>query len=495
MAATARPDAGGTMTGPVKLRCDRVAWLILALVWFSCAWFGSWEFNPNNAVRMFATLSLVEDGDATIDEFAPLTIDKAKFGDHYYSDKAPGITLLSVPVVAAADAVSGQSSHDFVPGFENREFNRFLKIRIRLVAALVCALFSAIAAMLLYDLVARMTRSVDAGVVAALSYALGTTIWGWSTTIFGHAVVAALLVIATWAVWRGTDGSRVLRRYPLIAGLALGLAVLVEHSALIAGAPVAGLAWWRTLGLSPGERGRIAAVALAAGMVSLVALLGYTLLAFGTPFRLGYSGVTDFAGMQQGLFGLTYPKPVVLVELVFGERRGILWVAPILIVAPFGLAAMIRSPSLRAMGWFAVIAAALPFCINASYYYWDGGNATGPRHAVPAIGFLAIGIGAFWVQATRWSRVATAALLAGSITINMIIASAEITAPGGEPQALRKAVIADRFAPGYLRSVADEWWGYTPWQGLAIWAVVAGLLGGLLLLATWRAQGRTPTRS
>lgn len=475
----------------VPLRRDPVAWLILLLVWFSCAWFGSWEFNPNNAVRMFATLSLVEQGDATIDEFAPLTIDKAQFGSHYYSDKAPGMTVLGIPAVAIADRLSGQRADDFVPGFENREFNRFLKIRIRLVAVTICAVLSALAAMLLYDLVRRATGDGEAGAVAALAYGLGTTIWGWSTTIFGHAPVAALLLIAAWAVWRGTGAERS-PGHAVVAGLALGWAVLIEHSALIAGLPVAGFALWRLRTVARGEAVRTVAIALAAGASALVVLLAYNLIAFGTVFRLGYSGVTDFAGMQEGLFGLTYPKPYVLYELILGERRGMLWVAPILIVAPFGLAMLVRDRATRDLGWLAVAGAVVPFLINASYYYWDGGNATGPRHALPAVGFLCIGIGAFWARATRWSRVAVTALLAGSVVLNMAIASAEITAPQDEPRALAVAVFAARFDPGYLRTVADEWLGYTPWQGLAIWAVVAGLLTVALAGSVRRAtaEGR-----
>ncbi|PXA98305.1 hypothetical protein DMC47_09250, partial [Nostoc sp. 3335mG] len=168
-----------------------------------------------------------------------------------------------------------------------------------------------------------------------------------------------------------------------------------------------------------------------------------------------------------------------------------LWVAPILIVAPFGLAVLVRDPATRAVGWLAVAGAVVPFLINASYYYWDGGNATGPRHALPAVGFLCIGIGAFWAQAMRWSRLAVAALLAGSVVLNMAIASAEITAPGGEPRALMVAVFRERFDPGYLRTVADEWFGYTPWQGLAIWAVVAGVLALALAASVGRAKRRS----
>lgn len=485
------------MTDPkssaARLRRDPVAWLIFVLVWFSCAWFGSWEFNPNNAVRMFAALSIAEQGDATIDEFAPLTIDKAQFGDHFYSDKAPGITLLAVPVVLAADAVSGQQARDFVPAFDNRDFNRFLKIRIRLTAVLVCALLAAIAAILLYDLVLRALGDRSAAIVAALAFGLGTTIWGWSTTIFGHAPVAALLVIATWAVWRGTvAGPAGLRPgYPLVAGLALGWAVLIEHSAVFVGTPVALFALWRMRGWPADHQLRTIAATLATGSIALVLLLGYNLLAFGTVFRLGYSGVTDFPGMQQGLFGLTYPKPHVLFELILGERRGILWVAPILIVAPFGLARLYHDPRNRDLAVLSITVAATAFLVNASYYYWDGGNATGPRHALPAVGFLAIGIGAYWRGASAAGRGALAALLAGTIVLNMVIASAEITAPQGEPRAMADAVIAARFDPGYLRTVADEWLGFTPWQGLAIWAVIAALLlGGLL----WAAR-KQPVRS
>src|SRR4051794_36291852 len=80
---------------------------LFLLVWFSCAWFGSWEFNPNQSTRMFAAFALVEEQRATIDAFAPMTIDKAEFGAHVYLDKAPGMTIAALPAVALADAVTG----------------------------------------------------------------------------------------------------------------------------------------------------------------------------------------------------------------------------------------------------------------------------------------------------------------------------------------------------------------------------------------------------
>ena len=81
----------------------RTRLLLFALVWLSCVWFGSWALNPNNATRMYAGMALVERGDARIDQYQALTIDKAEFGGHFYMDKAPGMTLLSLPAMAIAD--------------------------------------------------------------------------------------------------------------------------------------------------------------------------------------------------------------------------------------------------------------------------------------------------------------------------------------------------------------------------------------------------------
>lgn len=483
------------MTRHTRLTRDPIAWLLFALVWFSCGWFGSWEYNPNNATRIFASMSLAEQGDATIDEFATLTIDKAQFGSHHYTDKAPGITLMAVPIVLAANAVTGDRATDHPHYFENPGFNRYVKIRVRLASVLISALLTAFAAMLLFDLGRGITGSSGAGLFGALAYALGSTIWGWSTTIFGHAAVAALLVVATWSVWRGTSDHPIPRSRTLfagLAGLALGWAALVEHPAVLEAVPIGLWALWRMRGWSWAERGPAVAAAIAGGLVGPAALVGYNLLAFAEPFRFGYSGVTDFAGMQQGFFGLTYPKPEVLAEILFGARRGILWVAPVLILAPFGLWRLVRQHETRDIGLLAIVLATLPFLYNAAYYYWDGGHATGPRHAVPAFGFLAIGLAGFWSMLRgAVTRLLAAQLLGVSILINMMIASAEIAAPDFYRVELWEAVILGRFAPGYLRTVSDEWLGYTPWEGLGHWAMVALPLLALLGWLAQRGDART----
>jgi hypothetical protein len=445
--------------------------IVLALlVWFSCAWFGSWELNPNNATRLFAAISLVEQRDATIDEFAPQTIDKAQFDGHFYLDKAPGMTLMAVPAVWLANAVTGERA-DATAG---PRFERYLRLRLRVAVAIGPAVLTALAAVALLHLGMSLTGSVGPGLFAGLGFALGSPIWGWSTTIFGHAVVAALLVIALWAILRAERAG-----LAALAGLALGWAVVVEYQAVLAGAVLALFALWRWR-----RRPGLVAAATVGGVVGLLPLIGYNLLAFGEPFRVGYAGVVGFEGMQQGLFGLTGPSLPIAWELLFGTRRGLLWVAPVMVLAVPGLADLIADRRTRGPGLAAAGAALVVLLVNAAYVYWDGGNATGPRHAMPMAGMLAVGLAAFWGPLGARGRWFAGAMLAISMAVNLMIAGSDIFAPPTDPSQLGW-VWREHFTKGHVTSVASDWWGWPDWTGLVVWAAVALPLLGWL---TWAAR-------
>ena len=224
---------------------------LFVLVWLSCAWFGSWEFNPNNATRLFAATALVERHAATIDRMAPLTIDKARFGDHFMLDKAPGMTLMATPAIMIADAVTGDREAAHPVSVDDPGLTRFYRMRLRIAVALGPAVLTALAAILLYDLGLSLTGSASAGLFGALGYAVGSPIWGWSTTVFGHSSVAAMYVVALWAA-RQTP-----RRWyvALLAGAALGWAVAIEFQAVLDGGAIALWLVWRWWRRSPVDRG------------------------------------------------------------------------------------------------------------------------------------------------------------------------------------------------------------------------------------------------
>jgi hypothetical protein len=463
-------------------RRGRATGLVFVLVWLSCAWFGSWEWNPNNAVRLFAAVSLVEEQSATIDRFEGLTIDKARFGDHYYSDKAPGMTLMALPAVAVADVATGQTARDISFSWGDAVAERFLKLRLRTAAATTSAVLTAIAAVLIFALATSLGGSMGAGVFAALAFALGTPMWGWSTTIFGHAPVAALFVVAIWAAWRGTAGARPAPTHAVVLGAALGWSVVIEYSALLNGAAIGLFALWRLRRWSLAEA-RPALIAAALPALGAAAILvGYNLFAFGTPFRLGYQGVVGFAGMNEGVFGLTYPRPDRLWELTLGTRRGLIWCAPVAVIGLAGLVRLFQAHETRALAVMAFTGALVVLLYNAAYAYWDGGNSTGPRHLVPALAYLAVGFGPAWtwVRGAAW-RDALVTVLGASIAINLVIASAEIATGGQGDFPLWSDVFETRFLMGQLRTVPNEWFGWSAYGGLALYLAIASALGAALV--------------
>ncbi len=461
-------------------RRGRVAGLVFALAWLSCAWFGSWEWNPNNAVRMFTALSIATEGNARIDRYEGLTIDKARFGGHFYSDKAPGMTLMALPAVFAVDAVTGQTARDVSISAYGPMAERFLKLRMRLATVTTAALLTAIAAVALFALATAIGGGMGAGAFAAVAFTLGTPMWGWSTTLFGHAPVAALLGIAIWAAWRGTQEARPSVRHAALLGAALGWAVVIEFSAVLTGAAIGVFALWRlrrwSLRAATPSLIAAAALALAAGAI----LVGYNLFAFGTPFRLGYQGVVGFAGMNDGLFGLTYPRIDRLWGVTIGLKRGLIWCAPIVLVGIVGLVRLYCDSANRALAVLGAGGASIVLLYNASYVYWDGGNSTGPRHLVPALAYLAIGLGPAWNWLRRW-RPGLLGVLALSVAINLVIASAEITTGGQGAFPLWSDVFELRFLNGDLRTIPSEWFGWSGIGGLALYLALASAIGAALV--------------
>lgn len=459
------------MTTPRDGRMRPIRIVLFLLIWASCSWFGSWEMNTNNAVRLYATLAIVERGEATIDQYDSATTDKARFGQHVYLDKAPGMTLMAVPAVAALQALSSKKSNEFQLLTGSSDFARFIRLRTRLAVATGPALLTAIAALLLFDLALTLTGSASAALATALAYGLGTPAWAWSTSLLGHAPLAALYVIALWAAIRATTGEKT-RRWPaFLLGITLGWAVVVEYPAAIAGSAIALWAAWRAWRRP--DRVTVLGLATAGGLIGLLPLFAYNMFAFGSPFQLGYEGVIGFDGMSQGLFGISLPDPEVLWRITFGHQRGLFWFAPVLLLALWGVWLMIRDGNTRDIGVIVLAITVITLLINAGYFYWDGGYSTGPRHSIPIVGVLALGIAPVWMKRGHGAgRYLPAEAIVLSIAINACFAATDIYGSPAASFQLREVVMVP-FIKGHLRTFMSEWFGWSPGTGFILWQAIA----------------------
>lgn len=379
--------------------------VIAAVLFLSYAYFypaGGWSQNS----RFAMVRAVLERHTLQIDAYRAATGDLAIWRGHYYTDKAPGYSLLALGPVAAARGVARLVGVD-------PEGDRGIAWTSYVAGVATSGAFTVLAALALFCLVRRWGGSRRAAVFAATAYGLATPAWAYATLFIGHALTAGCLMLAyTAACSIEDDGSSRPYLRAWIVGLACGWAVVTEFPAAVPIVLIVGLALLTARAELAGRSAGIAVRIVAGGLIPAAALLGYNWLAFGSPLRLGYSHEVDprYAAMHQGLFGISYPRLSVLGELLFGAYRGLLPLAPLMAAAPLGLALLARVERRRRPIWAAAAIAVYYFLLNASYHFWEGGWAYGPRHVVPALPFLALGLAPLWDRGRAAGRIV---LLAG----------------------------------------------------------------------------------
>jgi hypothetical protein len=183
--------------------------------------------------------------------------------------------------------------------------------------------------------------------------------------------------------------------------------------------------------------------ALALGAFVCAAVLGfYNKAAFGSPFSVSYaSEAGNFAELRRGLFGITYPRPEVILELLVGQYRGLLPLSPLMALAPIGFWVWYRRGDDRRMLVPPLFIAAYYLLLNASYAYWEGGWSYGPRQMAPALPFLSLTLAPLWRAANRSGRAALSALAICGVCITLVAVSTTAQPPSV-----------------YKRPLSELWW-------------------------------------
>jgi hypothetical protein len=423
--------------------------LLGALVVFACTCAFVVQ-SPGWAQTSYMALSkALSQGTAKIDRWHWETHDVAYTDGHYHSVKPPGLVLATFPLYRALDAAGAERvAHDARVRSESGGRTPWAARTLPTAqygysAARALAAREAIAddapitwalgllgvlapAILLLVLVARCADRIapGTGTAVALTLGAGTLVLPFSTLYFSHMLSALLGFAAFVLVWRerdraGAAGEGGLRPWMLaLAGLLGGLAVVCEYPLAIA-AGIVGL-----YALTPRAPGLVRrALAYGGGSAAGVApLLAYQWWAFGSPLHLAYANAVATTGRsghdelglnESGFFGITMPRPLDALELLF-SGRGLLTLAPVLVMAIAGVVALRRDRGGRHRAEAtAIIAIAVAYLLyNAGYWLPLGGGSPGPRFLIPILPFLALGLAIAW---RRWPAV-TLALTAISAT-------------------------------------------------------------------------------
>jgi hypothetical protein len=347
---------------------------------------------------------------------------------HFHPNKAPGTAFLAVPAYAVLHllGVHGDSP-------------RALAIGAWLTGVLSVGLLAASAVVVFH----RLTRELwpglpGAALLATAAFAFGTMFFPYATMLFEHDVVASCLIIALYASRR--EGAR----WAILAGALAGWAAITNYVTAVVVVLIALVVprrvWW---GYAVGVLG------------PFLLICAYNVACFGTAFTTNYAAQNPLfqtAGSWLGVF--VPPDPGVLLGVTFSPFRGLFVSSPILLLAPFGLVAMIRDRRVRSVGLLCTAIVAFYFLFTVSFNAWQGGNSVGPRYLVPAVPFLCLALPPVIAKLPRLS----AGLAALSIAITLLVTAVDAQPPvvdvPGRPM-WRENPLTEYVVPLFLTGRAD----------------------------------------
>jgi hypothetical protein len=232
-------------------------------------------------------------------------------------------------------------------------------------------------------------------------YALATPAASYAHLAYGHQLAAALLcvgaVLCVDAVRAGQALSVRGRWIRAVGGGALaGAAVTVEYGAVFAGLPLGVFLVWsaRSRGGLPLTLG-----ALFGALVPVGLLAAYHRVVYGAVLSTGYHHVTnpDFAEKHgQGFLGLSLPTADGFNTHILDPGGGLLWWAPLVPLAIYGLVKATVHPDDPVRSFARVaLATVVLYLLIVSGLSFTGGWRVGPRYLVAVLPLLAWG----WAEA------------------------------------------------------------------------------------------------
>jgi 4-amino-4-deoxy-L-arabinose transferase-like glycosyltransferase len=362
--------------------------LILAITYGFFYSHGSYNQNT----RMGLTFAIVERNSLTLNtsdiqnpDSNFYTGDYSVVNGQYYSDKAPGSSILAAIVYYP------------IRYFENIfHISQDVFAKMHLLTFLVIGLPSAFAGMLIYKFSKRLSKSKFKAFLVTIAIALGTICFPFSTTFFGHQLAGSLLFTSFYLIFatkeQSKDGHIRLLRLFLI-GFLMGLAFQVEYLTAVIILPL--IVYYFIVLWQNRQFKRVTNLIFPflGGLLPIIVLMVYNKIVFGGVFKIGYQFLGDQhfqTEMSKGLMGITLPKISVLFYETFHPTYGIFWLSPVLIMIFVGAFYMLRDKQSRLELALSFVICFGYLVINSGYSTWWGGSSLGPRGVIPMLPFFCI---------------------------------------------------------------------------------------------------------
>jgi Gpi18-like mannosyltransferase len=383
------PDPEGELHDPAPVITSRRVGVWLAVVSFLCFsyFLPHWDWNQNSRLDM--TVAAVDHGTFAIDQYQGNTGDKDFFRGHYYSSKAPGQSLMAIPVYLGYETFMNAIGEPPMDPPDDMAVKAVVIVATTTIPATLLLL-------LFFWFLGYLSSSVANRALVTLALGLGTNIFSYSQQLFGHVPAAASLFAGFVLIYilahpdrpRNAWTDRLMANPELtamLAGLALGMAILIEFPTAII-AFLIGLYALRRLPF------RVVPYVAVGAAPPLMMLLAYDYAVYGNPLTLGYASgasVSYSSQAQQGFAGIVWPPKWDAIDgMSFDPYRGLFFLSPFLLLAFPGLRFW-RERGDRQWPLFLAIPVVF-FFLMTMFVSWWGGLTVGPRYLIPMIPFLAV---------------------------------------------------------------------------------------------------------
>lgn len=479
-------------------RQEQAIALVLALMlFFSYVYTLPRWADPNQNSRLDMVFAVVENGTFRIDAYVGNTVDYAKVGEHYYSDKAPGIAFLGIPIYAGMKQVldlplwhrvtERLERNSALTATLREEGTGLLAHKVRFAAAQVvltavlAALPTALLGALMYISLRQFIPAIWPRVGVVLAYGLLTPAFAYAGALYGHQLSAACLFLAFYLFFQN-QGS--LQTGALIgAGVLMGYSVITEYPTLLIVVILFTYAFSRLK-----DKRRIGWVMLPGALIA-AGWMTYNTAVFGGPLELGYAHSELWTEQHQtGFMSMTSPRWKSIWGITFSPFRGLFVLSPVMLLAIPGFILWYRSNEYRPEWIVALTSVGAMFLFNASSIMWWGGYAVGPRYILPMMPFLALPlIFVFRVWLGRiWLQILTGALAVWSLVATWGLTLAEQAFP---PDTVRNPLFQYAWPNWRAGNIARNLGMFAGlrglWSLLPLMATLLALGGALFKLARW----------
>jgi len=324
--------------------------------------------------------ALAFDHSIRIEKYMGNTIDWSGPPGHgyFYTNKAPGTSFLGAPFLFIAAKIYGVLR----PSIQDPHYHLLL-----ITDVFITIIPSVILSLLLYLFIRRQTKEAHPAIIT-FGYAVATIVFKYSASTFGHQT-AAVFVFAAFYLLLCSDKL-------WLSGAFFGLSVLTEYSMVLL-APGFLLLFF---GYKKNDFWSSLLKFCIGGLPAFVIFVWYHKTAFGGYLTLPmkYNNPLfwgeDERSAVRGVIG--YPRPTILFELLFGQRRGLFLISPVLLLALIGSVKAVINSTQKELPIFCLWSFTSFLAFNASFNGWHGGNCWGPRYLVPMLPFLVIGL--VWIR-------------------------------------------------------------------------------------------------